>query len=385
MKKEKTAKRNFILGVLILSILMIPLPQLEVKAASNYYIQINKGTNVVTVFTGDGTPVKAFICSVGEDTPTGTFYTSQRLRWHELKGPTYGQYCTRITGHILFHSVWYYVKDNLATQSYREYNKLGTTASHGCVRLTVQDAKWIYDNCSLRTKVVIINGKSKNDPLGKPEFTKVSTSQRMGWDPTDPASGNPYAKLMPTIQAPKKTVKITYGTKFKALSGIKAKDSLGNSITKKLTYKGKVNTKKVGEYTVTYSVKDALGRTVSKSVTYQVVDKKKATISGVESSLTQELNSTVKLKEGVTAKTTDKKDLTKKIKIKIIYPGTTEEKSYTKSSLKLTQTGTYKIYYYVTNPNNKKVTKKCCKIKVTEPIQIETPTETTETETATEI
>ena len=70
----------------------------EAKAAGNYVLQINKGTNVVTVFRTNGTAERAFICSTGSDTPIGTFNTSQKLRWHELMGPSWGQYCTRIVG-----------------------------------------------------------------------------------------------------------------------------------------------------------------------------------------------------------------------------------------------------------------------------------------------
>ena len=51
----------------------------EVKAAGPYTLQINKGTNVVTVFRSNGTPERAFVCSTGHDTPLGTFSTSQKL------------------------------------------------------------------------------------------------------------------------------------------------------------------------------------------------------------------------------------------------------------------------------------------------------------------
>ena len=53
---------------------------------------------------------------------------------------------TQITGNILFHSVPYTEKYNNASLEYWEYDKLGTSASLGCIRLTVKNAKWIYDN-----------------------------------------------------------------------------------------------------------------------------------------------------------------------------------------------------------------------------------------------
>ena len=102
-------------------------------------------------------PVKTFTCSVGlpgTPTPTGTFTTPAKYRWHTLMGPSYGQYCTRIVGGVLFHSV---AGSNMTSHnlSAGNYNMLGQPASHGCVRLCVRDAKWIYDNCGLYTRVDI--------------------------------------------------------------------------------------------------------------------------------------------------------------------------------------------------------------------------------------
>lgn len=37
----------------------------------------------------------------------------------------------------------------------KEAKKLGTKASHGCIRLAIPDAKWIYKNIPEYTKVVI--------------------------------------------------------------------------------------------------------------------------------------------------------------------------------------------------------------------------------------
>ncbi len=157
---------------------------------SSYVIKVNKKKNVVTVYAKDGDkgyiiPVKAFVCSTGYATPTGTFRTPAKYRWHTLMGPSYGQWDTRVVGGILFHSVFYSRNRNNMTLSVSAYNKLGTTASHGCIRLTAGDAKWIYDNCKLKTKVVIYNSSSPG-PLGKPKAKKLKSWHT--WDPTDPTA-----------------------------------------------------------------------------------------------------------------------------------------------------------------------------------------------------
>ena len=153
---------------------------------SSYEIRVNKEKNVVTIYAKDGDngyiiPVKAMICSTGEATPTGTFYTPNRWRWLSMMGNTWGQWVTQITGDFLFHSVYYWSKDN-NDLSVGAYNNLGKTRSHGCIRLKACDAKWIYDNCQLRTKVII--NDSNATPFGKPTAYKLEKGHT--WDPTDP-------------------------------------------------------------------------------------------------------------------------------------------------------------------------------------------------------
>ena len=156
-------------------------------------------TQTVTVYEKDDegnytVPFKSMICSTGRDTPVGFFHTTDQYDWRALVGGVYGQYATRIspTEGILFHSVPYYSaeKDQLETE---EFNKLGTPASLGCVRLQIEDCKWIYDECPSGSPVVIYDGDESTDPLGNPGFTPIDVnSPNAGWDPTDPDPANPW-------------------------------------------------------------------------------------------------------------------------------------------------------------------------------------------------
>ncbi len=131
----------------------------------------------------------AFVCGPGQTTPIGTFRTPFKAAWHPLQG-CWGQYCTQITGNYLFHSSPYN-SPNKNDLSYRLYNQLGTVCSHGCVRLTVADAKWIYDNCPLGTTVSIYNASSLPVPKPSAPWLDISSPNR-GWDPTDPDPANPW-------------------------------------------------------------------------------------------------------------------------------------------------------------------------------------------------
>lgn len=168
------------------------------QAASEYpyMVTVNATKNIVTVYEQDEAgkytvPKKAFVCSTGKYTPAGTFRTSDKYTWRLLFGDVYGQYATRIYKHILFHSVPY-LEEDPSTLEYEEYNKLGTQASAGCIRLTVEDAKWLYDHCPAGTTVKIY-GDGK-EPLQPKQPKKIDTTDilRRGWDPTDPLAENPW-------------------------------------------------------------------------------------------------------------------------------------------------------------------------------------------------
>lgn len=100
-----------------------------------------------------------FICStgLGNLTPTGIFSeTTEPLdRWHFFYNfNCWAQYAWRITGPYYFHSVIYSQRDEDTIRMSSVYN-LGSKASHGCVRLEVPAAKWIYENCEAGTIVYI--------------------------------------------------------------------------------------------------------------------------------------------------------------------------------------------------------------------------------------
>lgn len=169
-------------------------------SGTKYRLEVNCDQNVVNVYEKDENGeykncVKVMLCSVGFATPMSGTYSLKKYggwEWKGLQGDVYGQYATQITGNILFHSVPYTEKYNNSSLEYWEYDKLGTPASLGCIRLTVKNAKWIYDNCAAGTKVYFYKD-SNPGPLGKPSERKISgDSEVNSWDPTDPNSDNPW-------------------------------------------------------------------------------------------------------------------------------------------------------------------------------------------------
>ena len=233
-----------------------------------YCIKVNKTKNVVTIYKvgEDGyynVPVKAMICSVGEtgNTPTGVFDLGDRAEWLPLEGDVYGQYAVRIVGDILFHSVPYFTQDK-ADLEIEEYNKLGKSVSAGCVRLSVIDAKWIYDHCGEMTYVEIFESEYEG-PLGKPVAAVVSSGGTSGnWDPTDPDRANPYMGNISLILGAYDR-EVNRGADFSVTSGVTALDSDGNDITSQMEVSGEFDINKAGTYRITYTVTDSYNITAT--------------------------------------------------------------------------------------------------------------------------
>lgn len=255
-----------------------------------YVLYVNRNQNVVTVYSADDqgnavTPVKAMLCSTGRNngTPTGTFRISEKYEWRPLNGGVYGQYACRFNGGILFHSVPYVKKDK-GTLKTNEFNKLGSQASDGCVRLSVEDVKWIYDNCDVGTKVVVYDSAAPG-PLGKPEGIKIPLTAT--WDPTDPDTNNPWISenpVMPiTFSGINEIVEVQRNGQLPDfLSKIKAVDSTGKDVSNLIMYKQALDVTQMGDYVVTYCVKNiTTGISDNLDVTYRVLDKTAPVVSGL--------------------------------------------------------------------------------------------------------
>ncbi len=141
-----------------------------------YAITVDVTNQVVTAYGLDENNqytkvVRQMICSTGtRATPSdiGSWKLgSGRSRFPLFpKFGVYVQYWLPIVNGIGFHSVIYNTKNTMDLAEY-SYRQLGTRASHGCIRLLVADAKWLYENAGKGTVVTITN-----DLPSDPELTQ---------------------------------------------------------------------------------------------------------------------------------------------------------------------------------------------------------------------
>ncbi len=139
--------------------------------AGTYKIIVDVEHQVTLVYTKDDDgnytiPVRYMLCSTGKDgaTPQGTFKMNKyHVRFSQfVRDKTYGQYWTQIYGAFYFHTILY---DQMDTSTYidKVWEKMGTADSHGCVRLTVPDAKWMWYHIAPGTVCVIRPGDAGDE------------------------------------------------------------------------------------------------------------------------------------------------------------------------------------------------------------------------------
>ena len=173
-----------------------------------YFIEVDKTHQIVTVYTTSSSGqydkiVRQMLCSTAQNPdkfPDGYWKLKEdrctaKNIWRKMKShgkDLYAQYATQITGDFLFHSVPYTAKKKTSLDTKR-YSKLGTADSGGCIRLTVENAKWICENCVAGTTVHLIS--KKEDPTLRELANQLKADlvkpDSTGWDPTDPDAKNP--------------------------------------------------------------------------------------------------------------------------------------------------------------------------------------------------
>ena len=125
---------------------------------TNYIVIVDRAAHRVGVFKGskyNWADAKYYKCCVGKpSTPTisGTYYIKSRGKYFDTGTKGRCWYFTQVNGNYLFHSVIY---DRQPSPKKIIDNSMDAAVSHGCVRLDLENAKWIYDNIPNNTKVII--------------------------------------------------------------------------------------------------------------------------------------------------------------------------------------------------------------------------------------
>ena len=177
----KRATAILLLCAMVAGLLVFARPTFAEEELKNndperFYIVLDLNSQIVTVYQKNENGeykdiVRRFLCSsasnkphdeedpndIGSPTPTGIWKIGGRQRFGNFANfSDYARFWVQLEGDIFFHSVLF-SKQDLNALSSAAYGNLGTAVSHGCVRLHVEDAKWLYYYACPGTSVEVTN------------------------------------------------------------------------------------------------------------------------------------------------------------------------------------------------------------------------------------
>lgn len=130
---------------------------LNLTSKTNYLLYVNLNNQKTYVYRGEKNQwslVKTLTCSTGtkgSETPSGVFEVEAKGDWfYSTEYNEGGKNWIQFKDNYLFHSLPY-DKDKTTILD----KTLGKPASHGCIRLGLEDSKWLYSIITKGTKVII--------------------------------------------------------------------------------------------------------------------------------------------------------------------------------------------------------------------------------------
>jgi hypothetical protein len=129
------------------------------------WLEVDQASQLLRIMRGS-VPIRITLISSGKPatpTPNGTFAIQNRGKFFSV-GYASAKYYTSFKGwgRYMFHSILYDAKGREILPKAAE--RLGTKDSHGCIRLPLHDAVWIYNFVPKGTRVKIFGGVATAHP-----------------------------------------------------------------------------------------------------------------------------------------------------------------------------------------------------------------------------
>lgn len=132
--------------------------KVNIDKKTEYVIDVCISSQRMKVFKKDKL-LKDIACSTGilgnsdTETPLGTFYIQTKGNYFfSGKYQEGGRYYIKFFSDYLIHSIPVDKNGNIIEE---ERKKIGNPASHGCIRISMNDSKWVYDNIPQGSEVSI--------------------------------------------------------------------------------------------------------------------------------------------------------------------------------------------------------------------------------------
>lgn len=125
---------------------------------TEYKVDVDLIDQKIRVYKNDKI-IKNIKCSTGvigkqdTETPLGIFYITNKGKYfYSNKYNQGGRYYIKFFANYLIHSIPVDKNGNIIEE---EKDKLGFPTSHGCIRVPMEDSKWLYRNIPNKSLIII--------------------------------------------------------------------------------------------------------------------------------------------------------------------------------------------------------------------------------------
>lgn len=243
----------------------------EVIKAGAYEISINLDNCMISVINTEMERViRMMPAGIPNGIKEGTYEPVDakecRFTWKNTEDSNYYRYYTDFGNGFTFHSSRYKEQHNKNSLIADDYNCIGSVTDSSGVILTIEDAKWIYENCSSDSYITVVN----KDSQVKPDTFKIPNN--MTWDPTEISNESPWCQSTIKVLECPEIVEIEVGESVNALKrSIKATDDKGADITAYTMFFGHYNTDTPGNYKIMVQIADIYGNVLTDTISLIVV------------------------------------------------------------------------------------------------------------------
>ena len=237
-----------------------------------YNIKINLANCVITIMDYENNcVVRKIPCSVSSTIKEGEYISvsekSFRMTWYDDDDAFY-RYYINFGNDISFHSCRYSERLNKNSLNVNDYIQIGKISELSGITLCIDDAKWIFENCSADSKIIVYSDAKENVKLDL-----ISIPNGITWDPTDISDGTPWSKAtIKSLDCPDK-IEIPFNSDINIIRNqIKAIDINNNDISTYVIIYGEYDLKKAGDYQITLQIADIYGNLLTKNLIISVME-----------------------------------------------------------------------------------------------------------------
>lgn len=197
--------------------------------------------------------------------------------WYTTPEGKHYRYATNFNNNISFHTAEFSIyndKDSLVAES---YNNIGVSKTSDGFVLLCADAKWIYENCSYASEVIIYSDNTET--ISSNITKKINLAPGLLWEPTDFSNSSPYCQTeISEISCIYDYITVLPGTDIANLyKYVKAVDVDNKNINSYIytTQSGTLNN--IQSYTITFYIADSYGNVLSDNLLVNVEEPEKPT------------------------------------------------------------------------------------------------------------